>query len=102
MNYYNFLKIPRGVSQAKYTASNPKFEDIQSVKFDDGSERISWKTSHMQEEFYTAKFPQRKLIKSLGNNFQRIEKSRVVSTCKKEDIVTTLCPHLKDSRQLFW
>ena len=60
-----------------------------------------WKTSHTQEKFYNAQFLQRKLIQSLGNDFQRIEKTRGVSTCKKED-VTTLCLHLKESRQLFW
>ena len=31
---------PCVVSQAKYTASKPKLEDIQSVKFDKGSERM--------------------------------------------------------------
>ena len=102
MNYHDFFKIHWGLSQAKYTASKPKFEDIQSVKFDKGSERMFWKRSHTQEEFYIAQFLQRKLIKSLGNDFQQTEKSQGVSTSKKEDIVTTLCPHLKGSRQLFW
>ena len=85
-----------------YTASKPKLENIKSVKFDKGSERIFWKTSHTQEEFKSSQFLQRKLIKSLRNDFQRIEKPRGVSTCKKEDIVTILCPHPKELRELFW
>ena len=74
MNYHNFFKIHCSVSQAKYTASKPKLEDIQSVKFDKGSERMFWKASYTQEKFYSAQFLQRKLIKSLGNDFQQIEK----------------------------
>ena len=70
MNYHDFFKIPHDVSQAKYTTSKPKLEDIQSVKFEKGSERMFWKTSHAQEEFYSSQFLQRKLIKSLGNEFQ--------------------------------
>ena len=61
-----------------------------------------WKTSHTQEEFYSSQYLQRKLIKSLRNDFQRIQNPRGVNTCKKEDIVTMLCPHLKESQQLFW
>ena len=70
MNYHDFFKIPHDVSQAKYTTSKPKLEDIQSVKFEKGSERMFWKTSHTQEEFYSSQFLQRKLIKNLRNEFQ--------------------------------
>ena len=62
--------------------------DIQSVKFDKGSEIMFWKTSHTQEEFYSSQFLQRKLIKSLGNDFLQIEKTWGVSTFKKENIVS--------------
>ena len=75
MNYHGFFEIPRGVLQPKYTARKPKLEDIQSVKFEKGSERIFWKTSHTQEEFYSSQFLQRKLIESLGNDFQPTEKA---------------------------
>ena len=68
---------------------------------DKGSGRMFWKTSHTQKEFYSSQFLQRKLIKSLGNDFQRTEKPGGVSICKKEYIVTMLCPHLKETRQLF-
>ena len=61
-----------------------------------------WKTSHTQEEFYSVLFRQRKPIKSLGNDLQRAGKPRDVSTCKKEDMVTTFWPRLKETRQLFW
>ena len=53
--------------------------------------------THTQEEFYSSQFLQRKFIQSPRNDFQRIEKPRGVSTCK-----TMLCPHLKESQQLFW
>ena len=64
MNYHDFFEIPRGVSHAKYTAIKPKLEDIQPVKFERGSERMFWKTSYTQEEFYSSQFLQRKLIES--------------------------------------
>ena len=92
MNCHEFFKIPCGVLQVNFTASKPKLEDIKSDKFDRGSERMFWKTSHLQEEFYSSQFFQRKLIKSLGNNFQRIEKLPNVNNSKIEDIVTILCP----------
>ena len=47
------FEIPGGVSQAKYSASKPKLEDIQSINFDKGHERMFWKTSHTEEEFYS-------------------------------------------------
>ena len=102
MNCHEFFKIPCGVLQVNLTASKPKLEDIKSVKFDRGSERMFWKISHLQEEFYSSQFLQRKLIKSLGNNFQGIEKLPNLNNSKIEDIVTILCPHLKELRQLFW
>ena len=46
MNYHDLFDV----SQAKYTASKPKLEDIQSVKFDKESERMFWKTSHIHKK----------------------------------------------------
>ena len=57
-----------------------------------GCEKTFWKTSHTQEEFFSAHFLQRKLIKSLGNDFQQIEKPRGVNTCKKKGTTTLPWP----------
>ena len=51
MNYHDFFEIRRGVLQAKYTPSKAKL--IQSVKFDKGSEKMFWKTSHIHKKSST-------------------------------------------------
>ena len=102
MEYNNFFKFPRGVSQAKYASKKPKLEDVQVVMFKRGSDEMFWKTTHAQKDFQSSQFLQKKYIKSLGNDFECAEQARGVSTAKKENIVSTLCPFLQPSRRDFW
>ena len=62
---------------------------------------MHWKESNMYE-FQSAEFLQRKYVKFLGKDFCRVEKRCGVATEKKNNILSTLHPLLKMSRQTFW
>ena len=88
------------MSQAKYARKKPKLEVIQAIQFKGGTNEMHWKESNM-DEFQSAEFLQWKYVKSVGKDFCRVEKPRGVATEKKNNILSTLLPLLKMSRQAF-
>ena len=84
MSFNDFFEIPKGLSQAKYTCSKPKLEDVQVVKFVKGSTEMFWKTSYPEENFKSSKFLQKKYEKYIGKEFERNKENRSVKPGKKD------------------
>ena len=101
MKFDDFYHIPKGVSQAKYAQHKPKLDLVQIVEFRKGSTKMFWKGSHIEEEFKEAEFLQRKLQNNFGKFNQKSE-PRVVATSKRDEIISKLCPHMKENRREFW
>ena len=114
MDYHDFFEIPYGVSQAKYTASKPKLKNIQSVKFDKGSKRMFWKTSHTQEEFYSSHFSKESSLKVLEMISSEFKSPEVSVPTKKKTLFLCFAlisrnrgnyfgkPFLSMTKQLTW
>ena len=102
MDLEDFLNVPRGVSQGKYTQGKPKLENVHVISFKRGSDKMFWKCNHSEEDFKDSKFLQLKLVKALGKEFEPATKPRGIAPEKKKDIVTKLTPFLQPTRRVFW
>ena len=97
MNYEDFLDVKKEVSSTKYTISKPKLEIASAVKFEKGSTKIYWKSSHKNERYSSSEFLQKKAMAKLRVPFAKNTGPRGLNTEKKKNIVDTLVPHLDEN-----
>lgn len=68
-----------------YTASKPKLEDIQSVRFDKGSERMIWKTLHTHKKSSAVlNFHKESSLKVLEMIFSKLKNPEVSVPARKK------------------
>ena len=72
------------------------------MKFQRGSDQIYWKSRHTEDTFKGSKFPQKKLIRNLGQDFPASNEPRGVPSSKRDNIVEKLNPLLQPTRRVFW
>ena len=103
------MNIPRGVSQGKHADSKPYIENIQQVKFLNGSSKNFWKGNMKDESYQESELLQQKYMKMIQKvvNWSTFEKKynnhqRGISQSKKESIITKLCPMMPEKAKLFW
>ena len=92
----DFFDFPKGFSQANYTREKPKPEQVQVIKFERGSIKMFWNESHRSESFKSPTFLQKKYERNIGKDFNRVMSPLGVKPDKKENIITVLCPHMKE------
>jgi len=97
----NFRNLRSDVSQARLKApGRPMLADVVQVKFVRGRHTLQYKTSFSAESFTEFCFL-KKSFKLVNPGMMR-SFPRGVSSGKKRDILTKLCPLMPLNRHVFW
>ena len=102
MKFDDFYHIPKGVSSGNFALRKPKLATVQICKFERGSEKIFWKTSFDQKDFQKPFSCKKRYSKTLGNDFEKVDRPRGVYPAKKNNIINVLCPFMDIQRRKFW
>ena len=103
----DFIEYPKGVSSGNDASNKPKMENIRIVQFRKGSDKMFWKESLEGKNFLSQAFllkkVSREIVKGNIDFFQRKTKPRGLTTSKKADIISKMCPLMTNpENRAYW
>ena len=107
MRSSDFIDIPNGMSNGKYTSDIPYLKDVRIVQFREGSTNLFWKESYEERGYKEAPFLKKKVVLQIENCSSSIPfhvkpKQSFVTTSQKQGIVNNLCKYIHSIRHAFW
>jgi len=103
MEVNDFVLWENGMSTAKFT-KKPNLSDVQEIQFRKGETKLFWKKNMDDAEYEEGEFLKKKTAAHIQREvpYQSAQMPRGITTRKKDELRSKLCPLMPVNRREFW